>query len=90
MILLFRLERFEGGVRKSMARALAVSAPLTGLATIACLLDRLDSEIKRYQPTVHFLLVLLPRSGWIKEDQPMKTATWWVASSLPAWQRLLS
>ena len=59
MILLFAAEVSERRRQEEHARALAVSDPLTGLANYRLLLDRLDSEIKRYQRDGHPFSVLL-------------------------------
>ncbi len=48
MILIFAAEVSERRHQEEHARALAVSDPLTGLANYRLLLERLDSEIKRY------------------------------------------
>jgi diguanylate cyclase (GGDEF)-like protein len=48
MILLFAAEVSERRRQEEHARSLAVSDPLTGLANYRLLLERLDSEIKRY------------------------------------------
>ena len=59
MILLFAAEVSERRRQEEHARALAVSDPLTGLANYRLLLDRLGSEIKRYQRDGHPFSVLL-------------------------------
>ena len=48
MILIFAAEVSERRRQEEHAKALAVSDPLTGLANYRLLLERLDSEIKRY------------------------------------------
>jgi len=55
----FAAEVSERRRQEEHARALAVSDPLTGLANYRLLLDRLDSEIKRYQRDGHPFSVLL-------------------------------
>jgi diguanylate cyclase (GGDEF)-like protein len=59
MILIFAAEVSERRRQEEHARALAVSDPLTGLANYRLLLDRLGSEIKRYQRDGHPFSVLL-------------------------------
>jgi len=59
MILLFAAEVSERRRQEEHARALAVSDPLTGLANYRLLLERLDSEIKRYQRDENPFSVLL-------------------------------
>jgi diguanylate cyclase (GGDEF)-like protein len=59
MILIFAAEVSERRRQEEHARAIAVSDPLTGLANYRLLLDRLDSEIKRYQRDGHAFSVLL-------------------------------
>ncbi len=64
MILIFAAEVFERRRQEEHARELAVSDPLTGLANYRLLLERLDSEIKRYQRDGHpFAVVLLDLDG---------------------------
>src|SRR6266853_4856568 len=64
MILIFAAEVSERRRQEEHARALAVSDPLTGLANYRLLLERLDSEIKRYQRDGHpFAVVLLDLDG---------------------------
>ncbi len=59
MILIFAAEVSERRRQEEHTRALAVSDPLTGLANYRLLLDRLGSEIKRYQRDGHPFSVLL-------------------------------
>ena len=49
MILIFATEVSERRRQEEQARTLAVCDPLTGLANYRLLLERLDSEMKRYQ-----------------------------------------
>jgi diguanylate cyclase (GGDEF)-like protein len=64
MILIFAAEVSERRRQEEHARELAVSDPLTGLANYRLLLERLDSEIKRYQRDGHpFAVVLLDLDG---------------------------
>lgn len=64
MTLIFGAEVSERRRQESHARLLAVSDPLTGLANYRLLLDRLDSEIKRYlRDGRPFSVVLLDLDG---------------------------
>jgi len=59
MILIFAAEVSERRRQEEHAHSLAVSDPLTGLANYRLLVERLDSEIKRYQRDGHPFSVLL-------------------------------
>ena len=59
MILIFAAEVSERRRQEEHARSLAVRDPLTGLANYRLLLERLDSEIKRYQRDGRLFSVLL-------------------------------
>ena len=64
MILIFAAEVSERRRQEEHARVLAVSDPLTGLANYRLLVDRLDSEIKRYgRDGRPFSLILLDLDG---------------------------
>ena len=64
MTLIFGAEVSERRRQEEHARVLAVSDPLTGLANYRLLLDRLDSEIKRYMRDGHpFSVILLDLDG---------------------------
>ena len=64
MILIFAAEVSERRRQEDHARMLAVSDPLTGLPNYRLLLDRLDSEIKRYlREGRPFSVILLDLDG---------------------------
>src|SRR6266481_4684815 len=64
MTLIFGAEASERRLQEEHARVLAVSDPLTGLANYRLLLDRLDSEIKRYlREGRSFSVILLDLDG---------------------------